>query len=279
MNRTAHFASLFVVLAAGCASHHDRETPSPCRPADCYAVTESGCLDMDDTYLPETCTTSCVPGYAQLDGTNAFCEDAPSPTCSAAVAMYGLESGFFSDIDGEVFAIRRDDHSPRAEVVLRLPDDGEVVFVAPSDHLVDVFEGEPVSITVEHVAGYSVHRLTTVSGAEVVAVRTQSSPPPDGWMIGDVSVSLGGASCRAPATPAECGLDTIYRLNVARGGMAPAPVEPGASTTLGSPIPEEGTILFTHGGAVEYGADGCEVFAPYLISFVVTSRPTPLIPG
>jgi len=278
-HRFARFFLASALLAAGCAAHHGRgeeELPGPCDPADCYVVTAEGCLDMEDFYMPESCTAGCVDGYEPL-GTHRFCEE-PSPTCAVHSTQYGYEGATVTSGEAWVREVRWPLDSSRGEVELVLPDDGELRFTAPVEHLGDLVEGETVRIEIESVAAGTVHHLTSPS-VHVAALRGWSAPPPGGLDLGGLRVALGGASCRTPSTPAECGMDTSYRLNVSRDSMVPQPLEPGESVTLPTPVPEGSALLVTHGGAVEFGADGCEVFVPWSLSLVVSERTAWLTPG
>ncbi len=70
-------------------------------------------------------------------------------------------------------------------------------------------------------------------------------------------------------------MDTAYRLSVSTPSGGTVGLEPAETVGFPTPVPEEGAAVVTHGGAVELGAEGCEVLAPWNISFVVaTVRPT-----
>ncbi|HJL14878.1 MAG TPA: hypothetical protein RMH99_04440 [Sandaracinaceae bacterium LLY-WYZ-13_1] len=278
--RFVRFALVSALAVGGCAAHHGRgegePVPGPCDPSDCYVVTTEGCLDMEDYYMPDHCPAECIDGYAPV-GWAPFCEE-PSPTCDAYSVQYGYEGATVTDGEATIRRILFDDHSSRGEVVLALPDDGELVFAAPREHLSALIEGEVVRIAIENEGGATLHHLTSPS-AQLTAVRAWSTPPPHGFDVGDVRIALGGTTCRTPSTPPECGMDSAYRLNVSRDSMVPQPLEPGESASFPTPIPEGSPVLVTHGGAVEYGAEDCEVFAPWSISVVVSQSTTFLAPG
>ena len=240
----------------------DLPTP-PCTPADCYRITDAGCLDLEDFYMPETCTTYCVPGYAQLETGRAFC-DGPSPSCSIAASAFGFSD---SATDGTATVTGVDLATGR--LVLALPDDGELVFVASAAAVANFFRGEVVGISVQNVGGTT---LQTVSGVttSLTAVRSWSALHPDGIEVAGLIFRTGGLSCRAPAAPAECGMDSSYRLDVSNAMDVAVGLEPGESFGFPIAFPEGSSITVTHGSAIEFGAAGCEVFVPWSIGWLVT---------
>lgn len=268
------FALCFLsATLGGCALSHGRmddepdPPPPPCTPADCYRITDAGCLDLEDFYMPDTCTTYCVPGYAQLESGRAFC-DGPSPSCSIAPSEFG-----FSDSPTEGTATVAGVDIPGGRIALALPDGRELVFVASTAAAASFFRGEVVGISILDVGGTTLQTIRGVTNT-VTAVRSWSALPPGGLEVGGLVFRIGGLSCRAPAFPAECGMDSSYRLDASNAMDVEVGLEPGESFGFPIAFPDGSSITVTHGSAIEFGAAGCEVFVPWDIEFLVTQDQT-----
>ena len=272
MSRSYVFAILCVAEGlAGCALHHDREGPAPeppCAPAECYAVTDSGCLDIDDFYTPDHCPAECPAGYAPHEGDLAFCEGPlPPGSCSVAPAHFGFEGPV---TEGWATVSRVD----RAGNRLELSASGvPLVFRAPDVSFLPFTVNDDVMVSVETAGGAMLHRIEGLD-ASVTAVQSTNAPPSGGFDVGGLHLDLGGATCRAPARAAECGMDVSYRLAVTNPFGDSGMLEP--AETLGFAVPDRHTgpdrvpggasAHVMHGATMEYGTDGCEVWD---ISFVV----------
>lgn len=264
------FALGLVVSLAGCYDAHglgpdpspDPHPHPPCSPATCYAVSEPGCLDLDDSYLPDACPSRCIAGYAEL-GAYPVCETpVPPPMCSVPFARVGFDTSpppASTVIDVVV-------EGEAARVILAMPDDGSFTFSAPRAHLDTLRPGDLVRCALEPRGGVVLHRL---EGPEVAIVAlSDGSGLPLGVELEGAVIAIGPVVC--PASTA-CGTAESHALEVARAGVTRM-LAPGEGSFFPSPEPEGAPLRVTHTGADRYDGDGsCEVFVPWNVSLVVST--------
>ena len=255
------------VSLAGCYEAHgvgpDPDPPPhpPCSPATCYAVSGS-CLDLDDSYLPDECPSSCIAGYAELGAYPACASPVPPPMCTVPFVRVGFDSSpppATTVIDVVV-------EGETARAVLAMPDDGSFTFTAPRSHLASLRSGDLVRCALESRGGAVLHRL---EGPEVSVVAvSDGSGLPLGIEIEGAAIEVGPVVC--PASSA-CGSAESHALRVVRAGDARM-LAPGEERFFPSPEPEGAPLRISHSGADRYDGDGsCEVVVPWHVSIVAST--------
>lgn len=277
MRLSLSLAALLLALS-GCAESHgdypaDSDPPppdagEPCRMDLCVRVDEDGCCDPSDSHSPISCGAPCRVGYtyAHLCG---VCPTTPPPPptteCDTAVSEWGFVSSAPSaETSATLDEILADDDGAD-RLVFTTPTGESFELRAPEAHVASLSVGSTVTLSQRYEGGFAVHVIER-AGWRLSALRAYTRPFAP-LVLGELTVAVGGSSCE---TRSACGLDRALRLELTQGFDDGATVlEPGDSVTFDPPI--AGTAFFvTHGGAVEWGAESCEVFIPFHLSAVIS---------